>query len=230
MSNSKKTKIESTENTIDKTTIEPITDIMSLEQVRELVDSILSLVFLKTDDGIVYMPLYEKVIYPYWKMGFYYPSLKISEMGFEDFYIKWINGEYNYQLDCILDNEQATFIDTLISDTIEFYKKQYQQPVINSLTNLINTVNILAQKYVNDIDNIGSSDIKGFLQRFMEFTAKNNTATITDEVLNRHGAKPPAQSEKVENAVAVQVYNEIKKFVKKLPDDVEIATENQNNE
>ncbi len=201
--------------------IDPSNEIMSLEQAQELINSVTDLIFLNTANGIVFSPIYIDFMLAYWKIGFFYPSLGISEKGeegFDFFFNGWINGEYDVYLEKVKDNKQAAIIDKAIERAIEFKKSQYQQPVLNSLTRLADTLNILAQKYVDDIDKIGSSDIKSFLERFIEFTSKNNVQTITDEVLNRHGAKLTVSDEKAKNAAAVQIYNEIKQFTDKMPE------------
>lgn len=201
--------------------IEPNNEVMSLSQANELVNSVVDLIFLNTEKGIVFTPIYIDFMLVYWKMCFFYPSLGISEKGEEgmDFLFNgWINGEYDVYLEKVEDNKQAIMIDKAIRKAIDFKKSQCQQPILNSLTKFIDTLNILAQKYVDDIDNIGSSDIKSFLERFIEFTSENNVQTITDEVLNRHGAKLPLSDEKAKNAAAVQIYNEIKQFTDKMPE------------
>lgn len=213
---------ESVNNIIDEQNdkIEPNDEIMSLEQVSELINSVTDLVFLNTNKGVIFAPIYIDFMLAYWKIGFFYPSLGISEKGEEGisfFFNSWVNGEYDVYLEKIKDNKQTVIIDKAIERAIEFKKSQCQQPVLNSLAKLIDTFNILAQKYVDDIDNIGSSDIKSFLERFMEFTSENNVRTITDEVLNRHGAKLPLHDEKAKNAAAVQAYNELKQFTDKMP-------------
>lgn len=201
--------------------IEPNDEIMSLEQAEELINSVTDLVFLNTDKGIIFAPIYIDFMLAYWKIGFFYPYLGISEKGKESinfFFDGWVNGEYDVYLEKVKDNKQAAIIDKAIERAIEFKKSQCQQPVLNSLAKLVDTLSVLAQKYVDDIDNIGSSDIKSFLERFMAFTSENNVQTITDEVLNRHGAKLPLSDEKAKNAVAVQTYNELKQFLDKMPE------------
>lgn len=182
--------------------IEPISEIMTLSQINELIDSVVNLVFLDTPNGVVFAPIYIDLMLAYWKVGFFYPSLETTQKGVDYFFERWINGEYDVCLEKLESNRQAKVIDKAIRREIEYKKAQLRQPIVNALTEFVKTASVLASKYVDDIDNIGSKDIKGFLEKFAEFVSENNTSTITDEVLKRHGASlpfPAANSDDSEN-------------------------------
>lgn len=182
--------------------IESINEVMTLAQINELIRSVVNLVFVNTPNGVVFLPIYIDLMLAYWKVGYYFPSLETAQNGVDQFFVEWINGEYDICLEKLENNRQAKVIDKAIRDEIEFKKSQLQQPIVNSLTEFVNTASVLAKKYVDDIDNIGTKDIKGFLERFAEFVSENNTSTITDEVLKRHGASlpfPAANGEDIEN-------------------------------
>lgn len=180
--------------------IEPINGVIELDLINELIDTVLNFIFLNTSNGVVFRPIYIDLMLAYWKIDIYYPSLEISQKGVDYFFEKWINGEYDVCLEKLENNRQAQVIDTAIKHEIEFKKAQLQQPIVNAITEFVDIASVLAKKYVDDIDNIGSKDIKGFLERFAEFVSENNTSTITNEVLKRHGASLPFPAANGEDA------------------------------
>lgn len=199
------------EQTADKDTktivnddMEPINEIMTPHQIHELIEAITELVFLNTANGTTFAPIYIDLMLAYWKIGFFYPSLETSEKGVDYFFEKWISGEYDVCLEKLENNRQARVIDKAIRREIEFKKAQLCQPIINSLTELADSASELVKKYTNDIN---SEDIKGFMKQFAEFSSKNNTATITDEVLKHHRTSLPFPATQDKNNGHKQNYN-----------------------
>lgn len=64
--------------------------------------------------------------------------------------------------------------------------RQIENPLINSLTKFADNAVILSQKYVDDINNVATEDIKKFITDFAELAKNTNPQTITDFVVERH--------------------------------------------
>lgn len=176
---------------------------LTLTDVAEIVNAVVDLVFIERNGKIEFAAEYYEVLLAYFQIGAFYPSTGVLDNGVGLFFMDYIDNKYHKELGELKYNNLAKYIENAVTKKIEAKMRQIENPLINSLTKLVDTANILAQKYVDDIDNVGSSDIKKFIEDFADFAKKTNTDTITDAVIKLH-QKEAASVEKSKPAAKKQ--------------------------
>lgn len=121
--------------------------VISLNATTALVDAVVDTVFIEKDGRIDYFPEYLDVAKAYYKVFFFAPEMVIEGETIFDFYVKYINGEYNEALNNYVDVRQSKYIDKAIDKKIAFRQNQIINPFACSLTRLLNNVSSVVEKY-----------------------------------------------------------------------------------
>ncbi len=160
-----------------------VNGVIGLPDVMKIVNSVVDNCFHENNGVTNFNSEYYEVLKAYWKLSYFFPSLKVIKLSIFEFFDVYIAGKYDGYLDEIADNRLSLYIDGAIDKKIKFKISQIQNPIIPVLTNLLNTVNSTIEKYS---ENIESADLKNMIGDFANFTKKNNPETITNAVLKRH--------------------------------------------
>ncbi len=162
-----------------------IVDALSLADVSQIVNSVVDNCFQERNGKLEFSSEYCEVLKAYWKLSFFVPSLKITEISIFEFFEKYIAGKYDSYLREIqlFHDKLPSYIDNAIDEKIKFKIAQIQNPLVNSLANLCEVISATVEKYS---ENIESTDLKKMIDDFADFTKKNNPETITNTVLNKH--------------------------------------------
>lgn len=188
------------ENRTDKTNM-PVTE-LTLSDVAKIVNSVVDSVFIKKNGRTEFAAEYYEVLLAYFEVGAFYPESDIFSGGVELFFSDYISGKYIKELHELKHNRYALYIENAIKQKVEARMKQIENPLFESLTNLLDTATVLAKKYVNDMDKIGTSDIQNFITGFGNFAKNVNIETMTDAVIKMHqnellkGKKNTVEAEK----------------------------------
>lgn len=198
MAKTKKTaaagKVENTaENLAD---IKAENGVMSLLKISIIVDTVVDSVFVERNGNIEFAAERYEVLLAYMEIGAFYPYTGVLENSLDSFFIDYIDGKYYRELEKLKLNRLAQYIDNAVKQKVEARMRQIENPLINSLVKFVDIASVLAQKYVDDIDNVGAADIQKFIKDFGSLTKKTNPQTVTDAVIKMHRA----EMEKEDNA------------------------------
>lgn len=191
MASTKKTAAaEKVENTSEKMVdIKTENGRMSLFDVSKIVDTVVDSVFVERNGNIEFAAELYEVLLAYLEIGAFYPQTGVLENSLDLFFIDYIDGKYYREFGELKLNRLAQYIDNAVKQKVEARMRQIENPLVNSLTKLVDVATVLAQKYVDDIDNVGTSDIKGFIQDFAKLAKTTNPQTVTDAVIKMHKAE-----------------------------------------
>lgn len=214
MANTKKStaaeKIENkagnTENTPEKIenvekTAENITDIktengrLSLFDLSKIVNTVVDSVFVERNGNIEFAAELYEVLLAYMEIGAFYPNTGVFENSLDLFFIDYIDGKYHKELGKLKYNRLAQYIDNAVKQKVDAKMRQIENPLINSIVEFVNVATVLAQKYVDDIDNVGAADIQKFIKDFGSLAKKTNPQTVTEAVIKMHRAENAKDSE-----------------------------------
>ena len=192
MANTKKTaaaeKIENSAETKTETIadIKAENGVLSLLNLSKLVDTVVDSVFVERDGRLEFAAELYEVLLAYMEVGAFYPNTGVLENSLDLFFIDYINGKYYKELGELKHNRVAQYIENAVTKKVEARMRQIENPLINSLVKFVDIVSVLAQKYVDDIDNVGTSDIRGFIEDFAKFAKTTNPETVTEAVIKMH--------------------------------------------
>lgn len=202
MANTKKITAKSVEKTVD--TVENVSadssdiavknDKLSLSDMVQLVNTIVDSVIVNRNGTLEFAAEYLDVVENYVLMAAFYPQYGIADIGLALFFNDYINGVFFRELKELEVNGYAQYIRCAVEKKIEFKLRQIENPLINSATKFVDTASALTQKYVDDIDNVGTADIKGFLSDFSKLVKKTNPQTVTDAVIKLHKSNADGNS------------------------------------
>lgn len=180
---------------------------LKLSDVAEIVNAIVDSVFVERNGKIEFAAEYYEVLLAYFQIGAFYPETGVFDDGIGLFFMNYIDGKYHRELDALEHNNLAKYIKNAVVKKIEAKMRQIENPLINSLVKFVDLASVLAEKYVDDIDNVGSSNIKKFIGDFANFAKNNNTQTITDAMYKLHlkeAADAAVSADKIKPAVKKQ--------------------------
>lgn len=199
MANRKKVVEETINENVDKKEIEIAASVekkpdkdnisvteLTLSDVAKIVNSVVDSVFINKNGRTEFAAEYYEVLLAYFEVGAFYPESDIFSGGVELFFPDYISGKYNKELNELKNNRYALYIENAIKQKVEARMKQIENPLFESLTNLLDIATVLAKKYVNDMDKIGTSDIQNFITGFGNFAKNVNIETMTDAVIKMH--------------------------------------------
>lgn len=188
MANTKKTAAaEMVDNTAGKTVdIKTENGRMSLSDLSKIVDTMVDSVFIERNGRIEFAAELYEVLLSYLEIGAFYPHTGVLENSLDLFFIDYIDGKYYRELGELKSNRLAQYIENAVKQKVEARMCQIENPLINSMVKFVDVATVLAQKYVDDIDNIGTSDIKGFIKDFAKLTKTTNPQTVTEAVIKLH--------------------------------------------
>lgn len=162
---------------------------VSLTDVSIIVNTVVDNVFTERNGKIEFSAEFYEVLLSYLEIGYFYPETKLFEKSIEnksslnDFFVDYIDGIYQKEIDELKYNHIAQYIENAIKNKIDAKIKQIESPSLNSVAKFFEAATVLAEKYVNDIDNVGSNDIKTFLNDFAKFAKKTNPKSISETFL-----------------------------------------------
>ncbi|MCM1167421.1 MAG: hypothetical protein NC299_16830 [Lachnospiraceae bacterium] len=156
---------------------------LSLIDVAEVVNAVVDMVFRERDGQMEFAAEYYEVVLAYTKIAAFFPETGVRNDDIFTFFEDYIGGKYVKELEKMGYDPLAQYIDNAVNLKIEAKKRQIENPLVNSLTRLADTVNVLASKYVDDIENVGTADIKKFIEDFAKLSKKTNPQTVTDTVM-----------------------------------------------
>lgn len=162
---------------------------VSLTDVGIIVNTVVDSVFVERNGKTEFSSEIYEVLLAYLEIGSFYPETKLLEDNKEkktplnDFFMEYIDGKYQKELDELKNNRLAQYIENAVKTKIDAKMRQLESPTLESVANFFDVATALAQKYINDIDNVGMGDIKTFLQDFAKFAKKTNPQSITDTFL-----------------------------------------------
>lgn len=159
---------------------------LSLLELSKIVNTVVDSVFIERDGRIEFAAELYEVLLAYMKVGAFYPETGVLETSLDLFFIDYIDGKYEDKLRALVFDKLAQYIDNAVHKKVEARKHQIEDPLINSLTKLVDAAAVLAQKYVDDIDNVGTADIKGFIENFAKLANVTNQQSVTDAVIQMH--------------------------------------------
>lgn len=207
MANTKKTAAaKSAEKTVEIETpveVKAFNGRMSLLDISKIVNTVVDSVFTERNGNIEFSAEYYEVLLAYLKVGAFYPHTGVLENSLDLFFIDYIDGKYYRELNELKDSRLAQYIDNAVKQKIEARMRQVENPLIDSMKKFVDVATVLAQKYVDDIDNVGASDIKGFFQSFANFTKNTNTKTVTDAVIKLHQAEDEKNTKRVDGKISL---------------------------
>lgn len=204
MANTKKNAAaEMVDNTVEKPVdIKTENGRMSLFDLSKIVNTVVDSVFTERNGRIEFTAELYEVLLAYLEIGAFYPRTRVLESGLDLFFIDYIDGKYYRELGELKANRLAQYIENAVEKKVAAKMRQIENPLINSMVKLVDVATVLAQKYVDDIDNIGTSDIKGFIEDFAKLAKNTNPQTVTDAVIKLHkndaenGAAKPVEKAK----------------------------------
>lgn len=191
MANTKKTaaaeKVENTAETLAD--IKTENGMMSLFNLSKIVDTVVDSVFVERNGNIEFAAELYEVLLAYLEIGAFYPHTGVLENSLDLFFIDYIDGKYHKELGELKYNRLAQYIDNAVKQKVEARMRQIENPLINSMVKFVEVATVLAQEYVDDIDNVGAADIQKFIKDFGSLTKKTNPQTLTDAVIKTHRAE-----------------------------------------
>lgn len=197
MANTKKT---ATAEKVEKN-VENLVDIkadngqMSLYDLSKIVNTVVDSVFVEKNGNIEFAAELYEVLLAYLEIGAFYPHTGVLENSLGLFFVDYIDGKYHKELGELKYNRLAQYIDNAVKQKIEARMRQIENPLISSMVEFFDVATVLAQKYVDDIDNIGTADIQKFIKDFGSLAKKTNPQTVTEAVIKMHRAENTKDSE-----------------------------------
>lgn len=197
MANTKKT---ATAEKVEKN-VENLVDIkadngqMSLYDLSKIVNTVVDSVFVEKNGNIEFAAELYEVLLAYMEIGAFYPNTGVFENSLDLFFIDYIDGKYHKELGELKYNRLAQYIDNAVKQKVNAKMRQIENPLINSMVEFVNVATVLAQKYVDDIDNVGTADIQKFIKDFSGLAKKTNAQTVADAVIKMHRAENTKDSE-----------------------------------
>lgn len=197
MANTKKTVVaEKVENNAESLVdIKADNGQMTLVDLSKIVNTVVDSVFVERNGNIEFAAEYYEVLLAYMEIGAFYPQTGVLDNSLDLFFIDYINGRYYKELGELKYNRMAQYIDNAVKQKVEARMRQIENPLINSMVKFVDTATVLAQKYVDDIDNIGTADIQKFIKDFGSLAKKTNPQTVTEAVIKMHRAENSKDSE-----------------------------------
>ena len=203
MANTKKTaSVKKIENAVETTT-ENIDEIkvdngkLSLFNLTKIVNTVVDSVFVERNENIEFAAEYYEVLLAYMEIGAFYPQTGVLDNSLDLFFIDYIDGKYYKELGELKYNRMAQYIDNAVKQKVEARMRQIENPLINSLVKFVDITSVLAQKYVDDIDNVGTADIQKFIKDFGDLAKKTNLQTVTDAVIKMHTSEVAKENDTV---------------------------------
>lgn len=197
MANTKKTaaaeKVENTAETLAD--IKTENGMMSLFNLSKIVDTVVDSVFVERNGNIEFAAELYEVLLAYLEIGAFYPHTGVLENSLDLFFIDYIDGKYHKELGELKYNRLAQYIDNAVKQKVEARMRQIENPLINSMVKFVEVATVLAQEYVDDIDNVGAADIQKFINDFGSLAKKTNPQTVTEAVIKMHRAENAKESE-----------------------------------
>lgn len=159
---------------------------LSFSDVRIIVDTIAEASFVENNGKLEYAPEIVSVLIPYFEIGAFYPDTNVLNGSLEEFFTEYIDGKYDMLIEELKNNRLAQYIEKAARQKIEYKSSQIDNPLITSLANLVGVITAIANNYADDINSVGTDDLKKFLKEFNSFAKKTNPATIADKVVEKH--------------------------------------------
>lgn len=163
--------------------------VLSLFDLSKIVNAVVDSVFIERDGRLEFAAELYEVLLAYMKIGAFYPQTGVFENSLDLFFIDYIDNKYHKETSELEFNPLAKYIDNAVKHKVDARMRQIENPLINSLVKFVDIASALSQKYVDDIDNVGTSDIKGFIRDFAELAKQTNPQTVTDAVIKLHKAE-----------------------------------------
>lgn len=166
-------------------------DVIELSEVKMLVDDIISLLFTEDENTgeIVYHPEHKLFVVDYCIM-MYYAGDVVKDEDVYSFYQKWLAGEYDSCMSHFNTN-QLTQITYAVDERIDVMKNRITNHLADSLSNLINVINDGLEIVSKFIDDVGSADINGVMEKAHNLLddihkeEKEITKAVTDNVADK---------------------------------------------
>lgn len=156
--------------------------IISLSETTALVDAVVDTVFMEKDGRIDYFPEYLDVAKAYYKVFFFTPQMIIEGETIFDFYVKYINGEYNEALSNYVDARQGEYIDNAIEKKIAFRQNQIVNPFAYSLTKLLDNISAVTEIQKTNFDTVDINKlIEGISAMGEKFDMEKAIELLTDK-------------------------------------------------
>lgn len=175
--------IEKSENLSETKNVVTANGKMSLNDVSVIVNTIVDSLFVERNGRLEYAAEIYEVLLAYMEIGAFFPNTKVFEDGLGVFFINYIDGKYYNQIGKLKYNTLAQYIENAVKRKIEARMKQIENPLFNSLERLIDAAGVVMQNYADNINNVGTDDIKRFIEDFAGFTKKTNPKTVADEIV-----------------------------------------------
>ncbi len=175
---------------------------LSLIDVSKIVNSVVDSSFVERNGRIEFAAEYYEVLLAYMEIGAFFPETGVLENGIHLFFLDYIDGKYCGEIEKLKTYRLAQYIENAVERKIEAKIRQIENPLINSLTKLTDAAGALAQKYVYDIDNVGTADIQKFIKDFAKLAKNTNPQTVTEAVIKMHKADTAKASVADETAKA----------------------------
>lgn len=175
---------------------------LSLDNVSKIVNSIVDSVFIKRNGRVEFAAEYYEVLLAYFEIGAFYPDLGVLEGGVWLFFDGYIEGKYSSELNKLKDNPYIQYIENAVKQKVQARMKQIENPLFESLLGLVENVSVLAQRYIDGADKIGTADIQKFIENFGTFSQKVNEQSLTDTVIQMHQSELYQEMQQKEAAKA----------------------------
>ncbi len=156
--------------------------IISLNETTALVNAVVDTVFMEKDGRIDYFPEYLDVAKAYYKVFFYVPEMLIEGETIFDFYVRYINGEYNEALNEFVDVRQSQYIDNAIDRKIAFRQNQIVNPFAYSLTKLLDNISAVTETQKTNFDNL---DMKKLVDGIAAMGEKFDTEKVIELLIDK---------------------------------------------
>lgn len=173
---------------------------LSFKEVHECVNAIVETLFTKGKDGsITYNGVYNELLRAYVELVYFVPDLELHKVDIFEFFDRYCNKEFDDVLFTLRGTRRGQYVESTVTDTVENLLRHYcGGALVNSVNKFMGNLNTVVEKYSNSLDNIGSEDIKSFIQDFAGFAGKITPETLTAAVLNKN--KPVQKTKKTSKA------------------------------
>lgn len=169
---------------------------LSFVEMASTVDTIVSSVIISNNGKSDFGAEYLEVVKYYVLIATFYPEHNVTEQGLALFFNDYVEGKYKIEIKRLEQNEYAQYVLRAVDKKLEFEIKRIESPIINSIERFVGLANDLLQKYVDDIDNIGTADIKGFLGDFAALAKNTTSEKIAKAVYDEQAKNEQAEAEK----------------------------------